>query len=67
MNIVVKLSSNLINPANSVDVVERIAKETELLKKAGNQVVIVTSGAVMYGMKKLGLSHRPEEVPVRYK
>lgn len=63
MNIVVKLSSNLINPANSVDVVERIAKETELLRKAGNQVVIVTSGAVMYGMKKLGLSHRPEEVP----
>ena len=63
MNIVVKLSSNLINPANSVDVVERIAKEAEILKKNGNQVVIVTSGAVMYGMKTLGLSRRPEEVP----
>ena len=63
MNIVIKLSSNLINPANSIDVVERIAKEAEILKNAGNQVVIVTSGAVMYGMKKLELSHRPEEVP----
>ena len=63
MNIVVKLSSNLINPANSIDVVERIARETEILKKNGNQVVIVTSGAVMYGMKTLGLSHRPDEVP----
>lgn len=63
MNIVVKLSSNLINPANAIDVVERIAKEAEILKKNGNQVVIVTSGAVMYGMKTLGLSRRPEEVP----
>ena len=33
MNIVVKLSSNLINPANSIDVVERIAREAEILKK----------------------------------
>lgn len=63
MNIVIKLSSNLINPSNSIDVVDKTAKEIRMLKKQGNQIVIVTSGAVMYGVKKLGLSQKPDSVP----
>ena len=64
MNVVVKISSNLINPDNSVDVLDKIAKEVSTLRESGTHVVIVTSGAVMYGMKRLGFVKRPESVPV---
>ncbi|HBD94891.1 MAG: glutamate 5-kinase [Spirochaetes bacterium GWF1_31_7] len=64
MNIVVKISSNLINPDNSIDVLDTIACDIEKLKAEGHSVVIVTSGAVMYGMKALKLVKRPDTVPL---
>ncbi len=64
MNIVVKLSSNLINPDNSIDVIDRIAADIVKLKANGNNVIIVTSGAVMYGMKTLGYKSRPDSMPL---
>ncbi len=64
MKIVIKLSSNLLNPSNSSDMISKIASETESLINNGHTVLIVTSGAVMYGMKTLGITKRPKDVPL---
>lgn len=64
MNIVIKLSSNLINPDNEIDVLDKICRDIVILKRSGFNIVIVTSGAVMYGMKALGLKERPDTVPL---
>lgn len=63
-NIVIKLSSNLTNPDNEVDVIKRLALEIKTLKEGGFNVIIVTSGAVMYGLKKLNMTTRPESLPL---
>lgn len=62
--IVVKISSNLLNPDNDVDMVYKIAKEINELKKEGNQVIVVTSGAVMHGVKILGYDKKPDNIPL---
>lgn len=64
MNIVVKISSNLINPSNEYDVLDKVASDILKLREGNNNVVVVTSGAVMYGMKALKLNKRPDTVPL---
>lgn len=63
-NIVIKISSNLINPDNEIDVIKRLAVEIKTLKSKGFNVIIVTSGAVMYGIKHLNLTTRPDSLPI---
>ncbi|MCG8571045.1 MAG: glutamate 5-kinase [Spirochaetes bacterium] len=63
-NVVIKVSSNLINPDNQIDIVDKIAYHTHHLQESGFNVIIVTSGAVMYGMKKLNLNLRPDSLPL---
>jgi len=64
MKIVIKISSNLLNPSNEVDIVEKLAKEISILKKEKNDFIIVTSGAVMHGMKTLNLDKKPDNIPM---
>jgi len=62
--IVVKISSNLLNPDNNIDIVEKITKEISELKIKGYQIIIVTSGAVMHGVKKINLTEKPSSIPL---
>jgi glutamate 5-kinase len=62
--IVVKISSNLLNPDNKNDIIEKLAKEIVELRKNNFQIIIVTSGAVMHGVKVLGYDEKPESIPL---
>ena len=62
--VVVKISSNLLNPDLEIDIIEKLTKEISLLVKKGFQVIIVTSGAVMYGMKTMKYDKKPEFLPL---
>ncbi len=62
---VVKVGSSLITNIETGINVERIqswAKQIAELKDAGVEIVLVSSGSVMEGMKRLGWSARPHEV-----
>lgn len=63
-NIVIKISSNLINPDHPVDFLEVITAQIKELKEQDINLIIVTSGAVMFGLKKLGLDKRPDRLPM---
>jgi glutamate 5-kinase len=59
---VVKLGSSIVadeTGAVRLDTVERLCAETAALHRAGEQVVIVTSGAIARGMDVMGLALRP--------
>lgn len=60
--ILIKISSNLLDPDNEFDVISYISEQISKLHR-DNKIIIVTSGAVMYGMKKMGLEKRPSSIP----
>lgn len=62
--IVIKISSNLLNLNNKIDIVERLSEEIAPLTKKGYQFIIVTSGAVMHGLLKLQIDKRPRALPI---
>lgn len=62
--IVIKISSNLLDPDNNKNIIQKICKDVDTLAKKGFEIIIVTSGAVMYGMKALKYTKRPEELPL---
>lgn len=41
----------------------RLAKDISELKKSGKEIIVVTSGAIAIGMKKMGLKQRPKSIP----
>ena len=44
---------------------ERICRELVWLRKEGYQVVLVSSGAILAGMGRLGLTERPGSIPLK--
>lgn len=44
---------------------ERICRELVQLRNAGRQVVLVSSGAILAGMGRLGLTERPGSIPLK--
>jgi glutamate 5-kinase len=62
--IVIKISSNLLNPKNHIDIIEKLALEIKILIKKHYKIIIVTSGAVMHGLKALKLDKKPDYVPL---
>ncbi|MGH2870882.1 MAG: glutamate 5-kinase [Solirubrobacteraceae bacterium] len=63
--LVIKLGSSLVadeRGAVRADVLERICDEVARLHRAGEQVVVVTSGAIARGMGAMGLPVRPRAV-----
>ena len=44
---------------------ERICRELVWLRKEGRQVVLVSSGAILAGMGRLGLTERPGSIPLK--
>jgi len=68
MLLVVKIGSNLIQTeGGDIDLsfLSKLASEVKLLKERGVQVLIVSSGAVLCGVKKLGLKERPRELSLK--
>ena len=66
MKIVVKIgTSSLTYPIGNLNIrrLERLCRVLSDLKNAGNQIVLVTSGAVGMGVGKLSLSAKPTDLP----
>lgn len=65
---VVKIGSNILADEReglNIKRISAIASEIAEIKKAGNECVIVSSGAVAAGMKKLGLTKKPREIRLK--
>lgn len=65
--IVVKLGSNVITAENSLnlDVIESISNQISTLMDRGIEVILVSSGAMAAGLRKMELCKRPDEIPKR--
>jgi len=61
--VVVKLGSRLLAEAPA-SLPARIADQIAELRRRGVEVVIVSSGAIALGIRRLGLATRPTELPV---
>ena len=64
MRILIKIGSDLISKNHKIDYSWLAVKIQQMaaLQKAGNSIVLVTSGAVAAGMEINGLQERPQEV-----
>ncbi|NPA32247.1 MAG: glutamate 5-kinase, partial [Aquificae bacterium] len=65
MRIVFKIGSNLLQTDDGdIDLtfISRLGEGVKKLRKEGCEVLIVSSGAVLSGAKKLGLSKKPEDL-----
>jgi len=65
--VVVKLGSNVITAENDLnrEVIESISRQICILMDKGIEVILVSSGAMAAGLRKMGMGHRPEEIPKR--
>lgn len=63
--IVIKIGSNTLTNGEGLntDVVEALGCQVDKLLSQGKEVILVSSGSVACGMKKMGFSKRPEELP----
>jgi len=64
---VVKVGSNVLTRDNglNLDVIHSVSRQICLLADRGVEVILVSSGAMAAGMRKLGLPGRPDEIPKR--
>lgn len=68
MRLVIKVgTSTLAHSSGRLNIrhVEQLCKVISDLKNAGNEIVLVSSGAIGMGAGKLGLSCRPEDMPTK--
>lgn len=65
--IVIKLGSGVLSEKNGLNlkVIRSVSHEVCQLIGGGREVIIVSSGAMALGVKKVGLSKRPDEIPKR--
>jgi glutamate 5-kinase len=65
--VVVKLGSNVITAKNSLnlEVIESISRQVSVLMDKGIEVILVSSGAMAAGLRKMQMEKRPEEIPKR--
>ncbi len=65
--VVVKVGSNVLTAADGLNLkmVRRIARQVCGLIAGGREVILVSSGAMAAGVKKVGLERRPDELPRR--
>ena len=66
--IVVKVgTSTLSHPSGLLNIrrVEELCKVLSDLKNAGNEIILVSSGAIGMGVGKLSLPKRPEDMPTK--
>ncbi|MCX7919200.1 MAG: glutamate 5-kinase [bacterium] len=66
--IVIKVGTSLLDSANNVfnrALITHLAEQVRVLQNQGKQILIVTSGAIGAGMRKLGWQERPKLIPDR--
>ncbi len=66
--IVIKIGSRVLASSTrglNTQRIRRITKEIACLRQEGYEVVVVSSGAVVAGMKELGLSNKPKGIPLK--
>lgn len=66
--IVIKIGSSIIASREKGLREERmaeIAEEVSLLRSEGHEIFLVSSGAILCGMEKLGLTRRPKTIPLK--
>jgi glutamate 5-kinase len=66
--IVIKIGSRLIASRATglrADQIERLADEIAVLRTSGREVLVVSSGAIVSGIKKLQLKEYPKSLPVK--
>ena len=63
--IVVKVGSSVLSQPGGLNlaVIRSISKEISHLMDRGIEVILVSSGAMASGIKKIGLAKRPEDIP----
>lgn len=68
MRIVIKVgTSTLVYPTGRLNIrrVESLCQVLGDLKNAGNEIVLVSSGAIAMGVAKLGLQEKPKDIPTK--
>jgi len=68
MRVVIKIgTSTLTHSTGHLNIrrVEEICKVISDIKNAGNEVIMVSSGAIGMGVGKLGLSEKPKDIPTK--
>ena len=68
MRICIKVgTSTLTHPSGHLNIrqVEQLCKVLSDLKNAGNQIILISSGAIGMGVGKLGLGERPGDMPTK--
>ena len=65
--LVVKVGSNVLTSDQGLNlpVIYELSKQTSHLMEKGVEVILVSSGAMASGQKKIGLAKRPDEIPKR--
>lgn len=65
--LVVKIGSNVLTQDNGLNlkVINSISRQISMLMDRKIEVILVTSGAMASGIKKIGLLKRPDEIPKR--
>lgn len=65
--VVVKVGSNVLTKDNGLNlkIIRSISKQICRLIDGGIEVILVSSGAMASGIKKVGLDQRPDEIPKR--
>ncbi|RJP47619.1 MAG: glutamate 5-kinase [Desulfobacteraceae bacterium] len=65
--IVVKVGSGVLTAHSGLNlaVIETLSRQINQLTAEGREVLLVSSGAMAAGMKKIGLTRRPDEIPKR--
>ena len=65
--VIVKVGSNVLTEDLGLNIkaIRSIARQICKLHDDGREVILVSSGAMASGVKKIGLSKRPEEIPKR--
>jgi len=65
--VVIKVGSNVLTEDNGLNLraMHAISHQISQLSNRGLEIILVSSGAMASGMKKVGLSRRPEAIPER--
>ena len=65
MRAVVKVGSNVLTAKDglNLDAIDAIGSQICHLLDEGHQIILVSSGAMASGMKKMGFTERPEAIP----
>ena len=65
--IVVKIGSNILTAKFGLNtkVIQSVSRQINVLMDKGFEIVLVSSGAMAAGQKKIGMDRRPDEIPKR--